>query len=436
MRVRMTALAGALEVGKNVADTIVYGESGTEAYKAVDSIIGITKMPAIEVTSTRKSPDNYTYVIFNQDHTKNKGGNAAMIYVKNPSNKEVQLRISFNFKDDKNMYTGSMFGGNDARCFQILSKDSTEWENVSVTSYLGAIPANFEGYVKYDYEDLYLSKLNAYAIDDTMGLVETWVLFYNLDVNQKLVVSAPIIIEDFSEEAVHNKAFVEDETKIARDLFTAEPYIIGAGGSGNSGGSSGTTPGAKPLTKGDTITKLPKATTDLKAKFSDKTKLYEGKATVSWDATSGASKYVVRVFKNSVSASGSGMAYNYISDYTVTSGTSVEVSGFAKDTRYTVIVYAYNASGSEIAVYESISVSTIGAKAPEVSGTTSSATTGTTSKDDTTNTSSAATDTDTVTDSEGGLSTGALIAIIAGAVVLLAGAAVVVVLVIKKRKVA
>ena len=163
---------------------------------------------------------------------------------------------------------------------------------------------------------------------------------------------------------------------------------------------------------------MPDATTEAKAKVSDKSKLANGKATVSWDAIDGASSYTVRVFLTQSGATG--LVYKCVGVFDATD-TSVMVTGLEPNKRYTAVVYAYDANGNEVAIFDYVQISTVGVVVDDGK-----------KEDKKDNAVIGATTEEPAEDT--GMNTIVLIAIIAGGVLLVAAAVIVVIILSKKRK--
>ena len=236
------------------------------------------------------------------------------------------------------------------------------------------------------------------------GLNTVYFMWKGIPNGESATVSVPILAYDFDDTTTSPWATFHNDEKFARDVFT--------------GAVLKRTDIIKPTAVGDILKKMPDATTELKAKLADKSQLGNGKATVSWGEVDGASSYTVRVFVTQSGATG--LVYKCVGVFDAT-GTSVEVTGLEANKRYTAVVYAYDASGNEVAIFDYIQINTVGAKPDKDE------------KPKKDNAVIGATEEEPV--EEGGMNIVVLIAIIAGGVLLLAVAAIVTIIVIKKRKV-
>lgn len=113
------------------------------------------------------------------------------------------------------------------------------------------------------------------------------------------------------------------------------------------------------MKRGDLLTEIPTATVDKNVELTDLTKVENGEFVIAWDALEGASKYSVRVLFNINYFEKNKAALNFIYDEEfTTSETSVKVTGLQYNRRYTVLVYALDSEGKDIAVYDRVHVFT------------------------------------------------------------------------------
>lgn len=112
---------------------------------------------------------------------------------------------------------------------------------------------------------------------------------------------------------------------------------------------------AKPLEIGDVLVRLPDYTTENTSLISDESLLSEGIAAIEWYPIDGASKYTVRIFKKVIT--NDGIAYQLQTEAS-TSGTSLTFSSLPLNTQYAIVVYAYDSSDTEIAVFDYLNAST------------------------------------------------------------------------------
>lgn len=110
---------------------------------------------------------------------------------------------------------------------------------------------------------------------------------------------------------------------------------------------------------GEILPDIPKLTVRHDVSITENSKIQDGEFTMAWEAHPGAEKYSVRVFFNIyIIEKKKGIELMFREEY-VTEDTEVTVSGLIPDSRYTVIVYALNAQGEEIATYDRMPVGTI-----------------------------------------------------------------------------
>lgn len=418
MKTRTSRLNDAVIIGKKFsAQALTPGENTTA--KPVKSIYPLTNYPSVAMTS---NDGDIVTVTMKTSAEKNAGATGVMVYVKAPADTETAIRFSWNFTNVKDQRTTGAF--NYSGNAYIMGKDDTEWTYVNIEKYYVSLPAGFEGYVRYELKKIHTvysfdedgkirwvinengerkiaSDGDHYYLDKDWGLFNVYCTMSGVTKGKTAYVSTPIMVDEIDETSTTPRATFHNGEKFARDIF--------------SGAVLKRIDLDKPIAVGDTIKKMPDPTTDLKAKVSDKQRLGEGKAVISWEAFEGADRYVVRVFKNLSGATG--LVYNCVAIYEVDEGTSVEITGLAANTRYSVVVYALDADGNEIATYDYVTVSTVGAKAPD--------------NDDKADN----TDTDTDEESDGiPLWVWIVIGAAGGALLLAAVVVVVIVLVVKKRK--
>ena len=428
MKARMSKLVAPIKVGTAIDPSIIHSEPdsndkpiGDEKYVAIDSVIGITNMPSIEMTepTTPGSKEGwYSYVIFQHDYTKNYDSDSVMVYMENPKDAPLKLRISWNWtKRDGTWATSNVYSSTTDKV-QIMDVNTQEWESVAVDAYLFEVPANFKGYVKYNLNGLNVPGKGE-ILDKDWGLLETWILFYELKAGDKIKVSPPILLEGFSKEAVDNIAYIEGETNVARNLFTGEP-VIGNEVEKPSQGEEG---------ESNKLEELPKATTEEKPTLTDKSKLTtEGKASVEWNVFDGAASYELRVYKNLATYDGS----QYIREYELvntikTNETKAELADLELNMRYSLVVYALDSNGGPVAIYDFITASTMENALAQDKDNTSSDTQQPVQKP-------ATEDTVEETETIEGLSMVAIFAIIEAVALVIAVAAIIAIAVSKKRK--
>ena len=110
--------------------------------------------------------------------------------------------------------------------------------------------------------------------------------------------------------------------------------------------------------EGEILQQIPSATTDKKAVVTDASKIYEGEFKMTWEEYEGASGYAVRVFFN-INYMNKKKLLNFIYDQEIkTDKNEVTVSGLQYGRRYTVVVYALDDKGKDIAIYDRIRVFT------------------------------------------------------------------------------
>lgn len=105
---------------------------------------------------------------------------------------------------------------------------------------------------------------------------------------------------------------------------------------------------------GDLITELPDCTYNEYVNITDDTGIEFGEFSIAWKEFDGAASYSVKVFFN-INYMNSKAALNFIyEDEIKTETNSAMISGLQTQRRYTVVVYALDAEGNEIAVYDSL----------------------------------------------------------------------------------
>ena len=109
---------------------------------------------------------------------------------------------------------------------------------------------------------------------------------------------------------------------------------------------------------GDLITNLPNCTYSEETKITDNSNIENGEFSLSWKPFEGASSYSVRAFFN-INYMDKKAALNFLYEAEFTTDTpSVTVNGLQRERRYTIVVYAFDTEGNEIAVYDRLPVFT------------------------------------------------------------------------------
>lgn len=110
---------------------------------------------------------------------------------------------------------------------------------------------------------------------------------------------------------------------------------------------------------GEILSDIPMLTTRKDVSIIENKNIQNGEFTMAWEEFEGADKYSVRVFFNIyIIEKKKGIELMFREEY-VTEDTELTISGLKPDTRYTVIVYALDANGKEIATYDRMPVGTI-----------------------------------------------------------------------------
>ena len=111
--------------------------------------------------------------------------------------------------------------------------------------------------------------------------------------------------------------------------------------------------------KGDLLHELPAFNTRKDVSLIDNSKLQDGEFTMSWEAFDRADKYSVRVFFNIYRTDKNiGLEFMFREEY-ITEETTLTISGLKPLTRYTIIVYALDEAGNEIATYDRMPLCTV-----------------------------------------------------------------------------
>ena len=109
---------------------------------------------------------------------------------------------------------------------------------------------------------------------------------------------------------------------------------------------------------GDLITKLPTATFNELVTVTDDKNIENGEFSVAWKEYESAAAYSVKALFN-INYMDKKAALNFLYEAEFMSETnSVTISGLQKERRYTVVVYALDSEGNEIAVYDSLPIFT------------------------------------------------------------------------------
>ncbi len=106
------------------------------------------------------------------------------------------------------------------------------------------------------------------------------------------------------------------------------------------------------MRRGDLLTELPEATTDKTVTIGDLSRVEHGEFTLSWEPYEGAASYSVRVLFNINYMSGDkGLNFIYEEEFK-TDKTEARVEGLEYLRRYTILVYALDSEGKDIALYD------------------------------------------------------------------------------------
>ena len=106
------------------------------------------------------------------------------------------------------------------------------------------------------------------------------------------------------------------------------------------------------MKRGDLILELPEATTDKKVTLGDLSKVEYGEFTLSWEPYEGAASYSVRVLFNiNYMTKDRGLNFIYEEEFK-TDKTEAKIEGLEYQRRYTILVYALDSEGNDIAVYD------------------------------------------------------------------------------------
>lgn len=105
---------------------------------------------------------------------------------------------------------------------------------------------------------------------------------------------------------------------------------------------------------GDLLTKMPTTTYKEAVEITEDANIENGEFTISWKPYENAESYSVKAFFN-INYMGKKAALNYLYEAEFLSDTnSVNITGLQSHRRYTIMVYALNEAGEEIAVYDSL----------------------------------------------------------------------------------
>lgn len=339
MKAKVARFDDSVFIGEPLSSKVLLDRAGLKV-ETVESISPLTNYPAIKVTPTNGGTNRTAYLNYNVELTKPTAG--PMIYLKNPLNKEIKIRMACEFTN------GEMVTGANLRTgkYYILTEGATEWESKSAETFVITIPAGFAGYLRFDNKEFvavkYINGSNKY-LNNKWWLRATYITFEGLSVGESVYFNT-FVVEEFNERSnTPTAVFFEGDTA-ARDFFTGEirtkSQLI------------------KALEIGDSLGSLPTATTEAVVLVTDKTALLDCRLALKWDPTPNAAKYVVRVFHNRTSQVGTVFDVDYIKESTTT---ETVIEPLKPGKRYSVVVYAYDDMGEEIAVYEYINASTVGA---------------------------------------------------------------------------
>ena len=336
MRIREAKLAAEIE-GTKIPPT-AFSDQGAdgknENVRLTKSRAGIPSGQMFRVTRTTASPDADNALrrlcTIYTDRASSVNAEAYMYYIELPEDlSDPVIEIAWNVYDGKteeskngHIYNGTAY---------ILAEGSKTWMPVSISNRCSNLPEGFKGFILLKPEE---------CVDIGTSFNENWQLatthIYLHDLrNQTAIVSRPFIVEKIGDMGFACR--VGDGEDIL-DLFTGEKLTAEQA--------------VYKLKTGDVLYSLPEETVSLNVEAPDLSYL-PTKLDVKWQAYDGAASYTARLFRleNTVD----GKTYVLEQEFEATEA-SATFKTLVENARYSVLVYAINADGKEIAISESLSV--------------------------------------------------------------------------------
>lgn len=353
--------------GEPVVPTLPWIGLGSEIYrddlsiKPVESLTGISDYPMLQIDTATPDADSITMLTpysgtrqlrlevqnLDKENWMDIGSaNAFMFYVKMP---EIPWETGFWFQLhvlalDEN---GEMVPDSENTLqlskdavYYTLAKGETQWQTSTASDlmYVGMDEGGFEGWVRIpftSFQDNFYNQQDGVSYDQ----------MYKLTIFCKelggeygaMTIGAPLIVTN---SAFTGAAITVDDRGRIQNLFTGEDMD-----------REEVFP---PLKPGDEVLSLPEGTTDKELFYPDEGDITSTTAKLKWEAMEGAASYRLEVYQHSLSDST--MVYVFQKSYDVT-GTEQVIDGLEANMRYSVVLRALDAEGTELGIYEPLAFS-------------------------------------------------------------------------------
>lgn len=224
-------LNAVVEVGKEVPKAALTSPKSDSkgivagTITAIDNKLAYTKYPMFKINKTSGTPvDGVAFASFSLDAAVSpKNPVEILYYVEVPTGEDIIASAQWNFYNEADLaYYNIMYNGS---C-SLMATGEKEWKQVSVSAYNFTIPAGFKGYVKFAVRNIHAQDnspaggKDTFLADTNKVLKSTSLFLYNLNSNQDVYLSAPLLVTKAG--SVPYVAFVDGETNAARNLFTGK----------------------------------------------------------------------------------------------------------------------------------------------------------------------------------------------------------------------
>ncbi len=336
MTVRQATLNAEIK-GNNIPKDAFWDQGAdgkNENVRLTKSRVGISTAQMFRVTRTTAAQNSDNAQIrlatIYTDRKTSVNAEAYMYYMEIPeeiSDPNVQYSWNIYDGDSTKQESGHIYNGT---CYYLL-EGSKSWVPTKISDLWFSLPTGFKGYVMFKPAEF---NTVGSQFNKSWQLETTHIYMPNLN-NQTVMVSAPFIVEN--PEQLSFAAYIgEDKSKLC-DLF--------------SGDTVDPADAVYKMTVGETVYTLPSGSAELDVKADDLTYL-PAKVDIQWNAYDGAAAYSARLFKMNAGASKS---YVFEKEETITDN-KVTFKDLTENQRYTVIIYALDSNGKEMAISESFSI--------------------------------------------------------------------------------
>ncbi|MBO7218329.1 MAG: hypothetical protein J6V50_06455, partial [Clostridia bacterium] len=262
MNVKTAKLNGTIIVGRELSEDVYKISTGKG--EATKSLSGVSNYPMLKLTGMDiPVGERVTVATGNYDWQANLGAKSVMFYVKIPEGQDTNFAISWSWHHEDGRTTGAYNYNGTA---YLMAKDQVKWKSVDISKYWIDLPAGYEGYIRFDLKDIWCvypydenghviyeldengnkiwndpeNKGKGYKIDsdadhkslkdDKWGLQTTYIQLSNEVQGKKsdAIISSPILIDEFIPlQTIQNIAYVDGDTKAARNIFTGAVVKLG-----------------------------------------------------------------------------------------------------------------------------------------------------------------------------------------------------------------